>query len=211
VILNTGKNIMEKFHFIRKKRILFFRLAFLPLIFVGLFVWRKWKDESLADFSSEWGGYVLLLLGVGIRIWATLYIGQRKSKELITEGPFSICRNPLYVGSLLIMLGVSLCMENLVLLAAGLLIMIPTHIWVILVEEKHLAKVFGEQYLEYKHRVPRFGFAFRNFHTAQTIEVSVRSIYRATGEAMLALTVPIIGDLIETLHANGILPVLWKF
>ena len=202
---------MEKLRSIRKIRILFLRLAFLPLIFVALFVWRKWPDESAEDFLSEWGGYTLLLLGVGIRIWATLYIGQRKGKQLITEGPFSISRNPLYIGSLLIMSGISLCLENLVMLAAGLLIMIPIHLWVILSEEKHLAEAFGEQYLEYKKCVPRFGFAFRNFHTADTIEVSVRSIYRATGAAMIALTVPAIGDLIEMLHADGILPVLWTF
>ena len=202
---------MNKKTSFRKMRLLLLRLAFLPMIFIVLFVWRRWTDESIWDFIIEWSGYIFLLIGIGIRIWSTLYIGQRKSRELITDGPFSICRNPLYIGTLLVFTGVSLCFENLVLLAAGLIVLIPIHISVIFSEEKHLTKLFGQQYLEYKKRVPRFSLSFRNFHSRANIEVPVRSIYRATGEAMLALTVPAIGDLIEILHANGILPILWRY
>jgi len=80
-----------------------------------------------------------------------------------------------------------------------------------LAEEKHLFGIFGEQYAEYTKRVPRFWFSLRNFYTPETIEVSAKSIYRVTREAMLILTVPVIGKLIEILHANGSLPILWTY
>jgi protein-S-isoprenylcysteine O-methyltransferase Ste14 len=196
---------------VRKKRIFLLRLAFMPMMFVAMFFSWRWSDNTVWDFVIEWTGYVFLLLGVALRIWSTLYIGQHKSKKLITKGPFSICRNPLYIGSLLVLTGVSLCFENLVLLAIGLVLIVPIHIFVVLAEEKHLFELFGQQYAEYAKRVPRFGFSLRNFSTPETIEISTTAIYRVTREVMLVLTVPVIGDLIELLHASGVLPILWTY
>ena len=187
------------------------RLAFAPLVFIVLFVWRTWQDESIIDFVCEWSGYALILVGVGIRLWATLYIGQRKSKELITYGPFSVCRNPLYVGSVIITIGISLCFENLILLGAALLITMPIHVLVAVAEEKHLERRFGQAYEQYKQNVPRFWFRFSQFKTPEFIQVSPKAIYRVLTESILILLVPAAGDLIEILHANGILPVLWYY
>ena len=81
---------------LRKLRINLLRLVFIPIIFIAVFVRPGWSLESVTGFVMELGGYIFLLGGLVIRIWCTFYIGNRKSKELITEGPYSICRNPLY-------------------------------------------------------------------------------------------------------------------
>ncbi|HAU36825.1 MAG TPA: hypothetical protein DCX07_03800 [Phycisphaerales bacterium] len=195
----------------RKMRIMLLRLAFLPIVLMGLFVWRSWSDESVTDYVVEWSGYLLLLAGLGIRIWSTLYIGSRKSKEIITDGPYSLCRNPLYLGTFAITIGASLCLENLAMLLAALLVMVPVHVGVILAEEKHLAGLFGQPYEEYLRRVPRFLVSLKNYRSPATVEVSTRAIRRVTIEAMGILLIPPIGDLIELLHARGILPALFQF
>jgi protein-S-isoprenylcysteine O-methyltransferase Ste14 len=198
---------MEKFKFLRKSRTYILKIALLPTLPITLFIWRSWSDESIADFIVEWLGYLLLLGGVGLRMWSTLYIGQRKSKQLITDGPFSMCRNPLYLGSLLIAVGASFCFENFVLLAYILAILIPVHLLVIFAEEQKLLKNFGAAYQQYKREVPRLFPAFWRFKTASIIEVSTR----ATMEMVILLFIPLFGDVIEMLHAREILPILWHF
>jgi protein-S-isoprenylcysteine O-methyltransferase Ste14 len=202
---------MEKLRFLRKSRTLILKIAFAPAIPIMLFAWRSWKDDSIADFIIEWLGYLLLLTGIGLRMWSTLYIGQRKSKQLITDGPFSMCRNPLYLGSLLVAIGASLCFENFVLLAFVLVVLVPTHLLVIFAEEKKLASDFGAPYKQYKKKVPRLWPAFSRFKTPAIIEVSTKAMTRATMEMVLLLLIPPLSDLIEKLHANGILPVWWHF
>src|SRR6476660_1715925 len=48
---------------------------------------------NLAFDLLGWGAF---LGGTALRLWATGYVGGRKRRELVTEGPYSLCRNPLY-------------------------------------------------------------------------------------------------------------------
>lgn len=202
---------MERLRFLRKFRVIILRIAFAPVIFIVLFVWRSWDDHSIRDFVVEWSGYILLLAGISLRMWSTLYIGQQKSKKLITDGPFSMCRNPLYFGTLLMAVGIALCFENLILLIFVLVVLVPVHLLVILSEEEQLLINFGPAYEQYKKEVPRLWFAFSRYQSPETIEVSTRAVRRATMEMALLLLIPPLGDLIEILHSSGALPVLWRF
>jgi protein-S-isoprenylcysteine O-methyltransferase Ste14 len=202
---------MEKLKFLRKYRTFILKIAFAPAIVITLFVWHSWENDSITDFVIEWFGYLLLLAGISLRMWSTLYIGQRKSKQLITDGPFSMCRNPLYFGSLLIATGTSLCFENFVLLAFVLIVLVPIHLLVIFAEERQLMKDFGTAYEQYKEESPRLWPAFWRFKTSPIIEVSTRALTKATMEMILLLLIPPLGDLVELLHARGILPIWWRF
>ena len=76
----------------RRFRMNILRAGLLLILLLGLFTASSWSDNAVADFAAEWLGYVLLVGGLGIRLWSTLYIGGRKSKELVTAGPYSLCR-----------------------------------------------------------------------------------------------------------------------
>jgi protein-S-isoprenylcysteine O-methyltransferase Ste14 len=186
-------------------------LAFIPVILVGLFVRPPWSLESTTTFLIELGGYVFLLAGLAIRIWCTFYIGGRKSKKLITTGPFSICRNPLYIGTFLLAIGVGLCFENLLMLILVLVIIIPAHVIVVRMEESHLKRLFGEEYCIYKREIPRFLPCFTNYRSPDVLNVPVHAIRRIAVDTIAVLLLPEIEDLLEVLHAHGILPVLWHF
>jgi len=76
--------------------------------------------------------------------------------QLVTSGPFSISRNPMYVGVVLATLGLALAANSLWLLLAGLgpsllylqLLVIPR-------EERELERVFGRQFQQYCEDTPR--------------------------------------------------------
>ena len=162
------------------------------------------------DFAVEWSGYLFLMVGLGIRLWSTLYIGGRKSRELVTDGPYSLCRNPLYVGTILLTIGASLCLENVVMLAVALAVMIPIHALVTVAEEGHLEDLFGDEFRAYKRAVPRFLPSLRSYRTPEQVVITSRSIRRAVVESSGVLLIPLAGGLIELLHAKELLPVLWR-
>jgi len=195
----------------RKLRIAFLRAAFIPIVLSALFVWRPWEDESVMDYAVEWSGYVFLLAGMGIRVWSTLYIGARKSKQLVTDGPYSLCRNPLYVGTILLTIGASLCLENMLMLLVSVAVVIPAHALVARAEERHLEDLFGDDFLTYKRTVPRFLPSFRCYRSPESVVVSTRAVRRAVIDAAGILLIPMAGGLIEMLHAKGLLPVLFRF
>ena len=100
---------------------------------------------------------------LGIAICATSMIYFRSvpkvfcidTGELTVSGPYQWSRNPQYVGYFLFLLGFALNDWSLWCLAALLAVAISLHL-LILVEEEHLQRVFGEQYAEYSGNTPRY-------------------------------------------------------
>ena len=193
----------------RKLRIRILRLWFLLLIPVVIFVESSWIVGYETEIIVELSGYLLLLTGLLIRLWCILYIGGRKSKDLVMEGPYSICRNPLYVGTFLLAIGAGLCFENLLVLAFSIVIIIPAHLVVVRMEESQLETIFGEQYRLYKKQVPRYWPRRSGYKSRETVIVSVRSIRRIAMDTAGILLLPEIEDILELLHDHGVIPVLW--
>jgi len=75
--------------------------------------------------------------------------------KLTTAGPYRWSRNPQYVGWFLFLLGFALNDWSLWCLAALLAIAISLHL-LVLVEEEHLLRTFGKQYVEFCRKVPRY-------------------------------------------------------
>ena len=102
---------------LRKARVKLLRVACICLVLTAVFFGpSRSADSNLAvDVFFHGVGYLCVLAGVILRMWAILYVGAKKPRELTTTGPYSICRNPLYAGTLLLTLGVSLSLENIVM------------------------------------------------------------------------------------------------
>lgn len=93
------------------------------------------------------------MLGEAIRVWAAGYI--RKSVEVSSGGPFGCVRNPLYVGSFLIMLGYCVMANDLPVLIAAMALFCIFHGAAILYEEWYLTDLFREDFVSYCKSVPR--------------------------------------------------------
>lgn len=109
-------------------------------------------------------GIILYVFGVIFASWAKLAMKTcwgppaehdiKRQDKLITTGPFSISRNPIYVGIIFLVLGFSLAIRSSLFFLVVVLVIYFYK--TTLVEENLLKKYFGKEYLKYKKRVPRF-------------------------------------------------------
>jgi protein-S-isoprenylcysteine O-methyltransferase Ste14 len=151
-------------------------LCLFPGILIAVFSSPAGPKGSWLDTVCETFGWSAFLSGVMIRLWATLYLGGRKEEELVTDGPYSICRNPVYVGSLLIALSIGLMLQSLTFSAGLALAVIAYAKGTVPAEEKLLREKFKEEFVKYCQQVPRFWPRLSNFHTADVIEVRVKGL-----------------------------------
>jgi protein-S-isoprenylcysteine O-methyltransferase Ste14 len=77
-------------------------------------------------------------------------------EKLLMTGLYSRSRNPMYVGWMLLYLGIGLAGNSVWTLAFLPLVMIFTHLVDVRKEERKLKNKFGEQYLEYQDKVRRY-------------------------------------------------------
>jgi protein-S-isoprenylcysteine O-methyltransferase Ste14 len=81
----------------------------------------------------------------------------KPSLLLVTDGVFGRMRNPMYVGGILVLAGLSIALASdwmLVLTVAAAVIL---HFGVVRREERYLEAKFGDAYRQYKAHVPRYG------------------------------------------------------
>ncbi|MBM3314145.1 hypothetical protein FJY70_06095 [candidate division WOR-3 bacterium] len=73
--------------------------------------------HSRPSFGTCWSGLPLLVLGLGLRFWASGYIGlEARAREMglgrvVTTGPYRLLRHPLYIGNSLLVCGMLLSMR----------------------------------------------------------------------------------------------------
>lgn len=110
-------------------------------------------------------GLVIVTLGEAIRFWGVSIAGSETRTTgavggtfLITTGPFAYIRNPLYLGNMLLYLGVGVMSMALFpwLLVVALMWFYTQYSLIVTEEEAYLAGRFGPEYAEYRKHVPRF-------------------------------------------------------
>ena len=104
--------------------------------------------------SSLLAGAALGLAGLLIRGWAAGTI--RKEEELTTTGPYAYMRHPLYLGSLMLGVGISLAGGHEAWVLLFLVFYVTVYTRTMLGEAALLTELFGERYEHYAARVPAF-------------------------------------------------------
>ncbi len=128
------------------------------------------QAEEIKDFIAE----VIVFLGLALRsaVIGYKYIkrgGLNKkvyAEKLVTDGFFGLCRNPLYVGNLIIYFGVLLMHGSPMVIVLGMVFFLFVYTAIVSAEEFFLRKEFGEAYAEYCRDVPRWGIKFWRFREA---------------------------------------------
>jgi protein-S-isoprenylcysteine O-methyltransferase Ste14 len=151
-------------------------------------------------------GWLLFIGYLMLRLWATMYIGGRKDKHLQTAGPYSITRNPLYLGSLAYGLSIIFFLHSLTLLAAFLLVTLIYSHWVIKSEEEVLEGKFGDEFRAYCARVPRLFPSFTNYHTDDSVLVNVPAMKMEAKRLSRAALLPITLQMIICLRIASVWP-----
>ena len=157
--------------FFAKKRVVFNRILGLFLIVLVYFSpsinMNSINMENYNTFLWNISGMILMVLGAIGRIWASLFIEGHKTKKVISDGPYSIIRHPLYLFSLMIILSLFFAIKSVFIGLYLLTMFILFHIPTLLNEERVLTELYGEDYVHYKKRVPRF---FPNFLIYRKVE-----------------------------------------
>jgi protein-S-isoprenylcysteine O-methyltransferase Ste14 len=154
---------------------------------------------AVAIDALGWGVFVA---GAGLRFWATLYVGGRKNDQVVADGPYSICRHPLYLGTVLLVLSGALFLKSL-LFAFGMALLAIAYVrFTVPAEEEHLAARLGEPYREYCQRVNRLWPSSKHFHTDARIDVDVHSLYLEWARASRWIWLPLLGQIVSQLRAQ---------
>jgi protein-S-isoprenylcysteine O-methyltransferase Ste14 len=195
---------------IRRHRVLITRVFFALVLFIILFSTHIWPEGGWIDTLSESAGYVLLIVAAMGRLWSSIYVGGFKSQKLITEGPYSVTRNPLYVFSFIGAIGFGLAMESFLVIGLLLLFFVLVYSQTVLSEEEKLAGIFQEDYREYSARVPRFIPKFHLFHNVESYQINIPFVNKAFLDAIWFLLAFGLLQMIEYFHHAGYLPVLFR-
>jgi len=188
---------------IRKGVLFAFILAGIAFVLVGD---SRWASGSFLHEAIEFFGLGLIVLCICGRMLCTLYIGGKKIQSLVTDGPYSIVRNPLYSLSIIGAVGVGAQLGSFTLAIATGAVAYFVFLLVILKEEQVLAERFGATYAKYTARVPRLFPKFSLWRDAEKVEVDPRLVrVTALDASIFLLSIPL-AELFEYIHDIGLLP-----
>lgn len=185
--------------------------ALIVVLFAALlFCQSAFPPDSPIHEIIEMVGILMIFLGIIGRLWCTLYIGGRKSGEIVTGGPYSMTRNPLYVFSTLAAAGVGAQTGSIVVtIGFAVLCALAFHI-VILREERHLASLFGAEYAAYVDRVPRFFPSIALYKEGDTGSFRPKILLTTLLDGLVFLVALPAFELIDKAQTSGVLPVLFR-
>lgn len=139
------------------------------MLFVGLLMW--WVSVTFPELAFDWlysdaAAVIVGLLGMAVSLIAVIAFRRvgttadprrtTATRVLVSSGIYRYSRNPMYVGVLLMLLGWSLYMGNVLsILCAPLFIVYITRFQII-PEERMLHGKFGEEFAVYKSKVRRW-------------------------------------------------------
>jgi len=195
---------------IANSRVVVSRIFGGAILLLLLFTGHSFKKDGVIDLLFEMSGLFLLSLCSLGRLWALLYISGNKRRELITDGPYSMVRHPLYVFSLIGALGIGLASENLLVLALIIAFYIFYYPFTILAEERKLTNKFGQAYLEYMKSTPRFLPRFSLYKEPETFSVNTKSFVWNFVDGMWFIWIFMLLHAIEIFQDLGCLPVLLR-
>lgn len=143
---------------------------FLPMVLAVAFHYLVWPlgfslPQALGGRTAQAvGGALVLLIGLGLpglalaqfrKTGQKVDVGQ-PTTSIIRTGPYRFSRNPMYLGAMLVHLGIGLGTGSIWVLAMLGPAFVVAHMLAIIPEEMYLARKFGDEYRAYKASVRRW-------------------------------------------------------
>lgn len=111
---------------------------------------------------STYFSYVLLIIAIGISLLSIFNLGKStrlglplENTELKTNGCYRVSRNPMYLGFNMLTTAAMLYTVDIWVILPGIYSIVVYH-FIIISEEKFLARRFGSEYLAYRRKVRRY-------------------------------------------------------
>lgn len=187
-------------------------LFFTVLAGYYLFGSAFWQSEyPVLEEVLFFTGVILVAIGVIGRAWCFSYISGNKDERLIQEGPYSICRNPLYLFSLIGAVGIGFGTETFVIPGIIAVAFLAYYPFTIRREEAKLKEIFGAEYEAYMKKVShRLIPSFGNYIELEEIIISPRAFRRGVFD-LLFFIVPLgFCEIVEILRVTGRIPTYFQ-
>jgi len=150
---------MEETDMDLRRRIFTYR-SYTPIPFLLVMIWfaQPTTLSLVIGFTVVFVGEIIRFWGVSIVGAETRTTGAVGGTYLITSGPFSYVRNPLYLGNMLVYAGVGVMSMALFpwLLCAAIVWFYLQYYLIVTREEEYLTTRFGDAYAAYANAVRRF-------------------------------------------------------
>jgi protein-S-isoprenylcysteine O-methyltransferase Ste14 len=147
------------------------RRASLPIILQGVafgIVWTFRRHPGVPLIRPALTPYLDSLacaLAVAMVIWVLISVrtlGRQwtvaarlvEGHKLVTEGPYSLVRNPIYTGMFGMLLATGIVLTRWPVLVVAIILFLATTMWRIRIEEELLRGQFGAEFEQYRIRVP---------------------------------------------------------
>ena len=165
---------------------------------------------ALTDRQLHGTGAGLILYALGSlaipaailgRFWCYVYNSGKRDKVVITDGPYSLCRNPIYLFSILASVGVGLISQSFVLPVIFAVLVGGFYHHIISGEEAKMSHLHGETYLAYLRSTQRMIPAFDKLKPGGIENLPGAKLARKMPKlAGLGLAFP----LVELVHRAGV-------
>ncbi len=192
----------------RRLRIVAARVLATAIVALLLFSAPAYVQTAPWDELGLALGFLAVIVSAFGRVWTAHFIAGRKNQTVVREGPYSICRNPLYLFSFFAVIGVSLAAQSLLIGALLMVAFVLTHYPTILREEGFLLDRFGDEFRHYMDTTPRWIPALGAYQKSEEMQVNTRAFERALLDCTLIILAFGGVVLIDWLQAAGWLPVL---
>ena len=202
-----------------------YRNALFPLMLIALFLCSPPPSEY---FGQEWLeevvdglALIMVLLGLGLR---GAVIGYRYIKrgglskkvyadDLVTDGFFAVCRNPLYVGNMLINVGILVKQGSPFVILVGTAFFVFVYTAIIAAEEYFLRNKFGAAYDAYCADVPRWWMKWSRLkHATEGMKFNFSRVLAKDYSTIMNVAITMIAlemwEEINEAHRKG-MPVEW--
>ena len=139
---------------------IYFLIGLIAMILLSSFVpigrWLHFPWRYIGIIIIVLGFYLFLGSGMFFQKLGTNPRPGTRATLIVTKGAFKYTRNPMYLGLITMLIGTSILLGTLSPLIIIPIIFLILHTQFVLREEKWMAEWFGEPYLEYKKKTPRW-------------------------------------------------------
>lgn len=132
---------------------------------IGLALLIDWPFQFPAIVQHRPTGVVLIVFGIALSAWARLTFSRHGAEilpwsdahsALVTSGPFRFSRNPMYLGLVVIGVGVALAAGTWLMWLVPVVVFALDQFVIIPFEEQSVERTFGEAFRAYRARVRRW-------------------------------------------------------